>query len=551
MAVAILDTPGYNYWTAPEGVIGTVTLVLRGRGADGQPGNGGGGGGSSGGSGAYARYVITVAGGSTYTLYNGQADGEDTWFNDSSICRVRGGTVTSGGVADSPGSPAYQAAGNNGGSSGGEAGYPGADAPDELGGPATSIPGTGGVADGGNGGNYGAGAASGGSYFYDHGGGDTGYTSDPGGVAGLSAVELQWEIEPPDYVTQQYLEVFGETPPAISQQYVEVFGEVLPPLNVDLLSPHFIDSDTQTPTIVANLAIGLDLQKLDAIESFTSQAAFAVDVNLNLQTVAHDFLGAPWGLAYNVDLELQVVNEPVVFPATAQIDIAIDLALQTVEVEHYTTDWQFSITPALRVLDEPLLLSTTIGIDVSITLSLQEISLIEFPLETLYGAEVDLSLQAIPEPGLLNPLSTIFTPHPTNTPGLSHFAEQSRSGSSVIVFGSEPGPFKLNPSAVCYRRNGRSHILHLARVKPQIVENYGLFDLLGPAVELSIKEFDYKAPGGYLEIWNDIVLLSTIQPETGDWDTSTPQILIDATVTQDVFGAFAATSFTPPRDLHQ
>jgi hypothetical protein len=259
-----------------------------------------------------------------------------------------------------------------------------------------------------------------------------------------------------------------------------------------------------------------------------------------------------YGLDQNVLPELtQVLTE--LIPALSGIDVVVEPTVQEVAAQTFLVDVSSSVNLTFQIIDPcEVLLPAAVGIIIAINVPLQildqEFSF--FPVEIPTGALIAPSLQILEPPWGYLAFPSIFTPHPTATPGLSHFAEVSRSSSSIIVFGSEPGPFKLNPAAVCYRRNGRSHVLHLARVKPQIVENYGLFDLLGAAVELSIREFDYHAPGSYLEIWNDIVLLSNFQPDTGNWLTSTPQIIIDTNVNQNSSGLFSATSFTPPRDIH-
>lgn len=227
---------------------------------------------------------------------------------------------------------------------------------------------------------------------------------------------------------------------------------------------------------------------------------------------------------------LQTVDSfepPAAFEITDQIAIAP--SLQTIEIQEIATPF-------------------TVLNDIVLTPSLQATEVYEFALPVaVTGANLALTLQAVAACDVLFlPYPVVFTPHPAG-PGYSHYTEPSRSSSSVVVYGTEPGPFKLNPAASVYRRNGRSHVVHLAQAKPTFVENYGLFDLLGAAVELSVEEFDYRAPGGYLRIWNDIVLLSNIQPDGPSWAAATSAIFIDPNAPQDIYGVIASTTFLPPR----
>lgn len=91
------------------------------------------------------------------------------------------------------------------------------------------------------------------------------------------------------------------------------------------------------------------------------------------------------------------------------------------------------------------------------------------------------------------------------------FVHVNRSASSQIIYGSTPGePFKLNPAATVYRRQGASHVIHLGPVKPDFRTMQVLFNLVTPFTELAIGEFHYTSPGNFLEIFNDQVIQSSL-----------------------------------------
>lgn len=537
MPSAIIDTPGAGTWLAPIDVLGTVTLIMRGRGADGEPGDGSGGGGTSGGGGAYVRYEISVINGTLYDIYNGASTGDDTWFDNPSNYLVRAGIIGTGGAADSPGSPIYNAAGDGGGNSGSDAGFNGGNAGNEPGGPATTSQGGGGPADGANGGPYGGGGASGGSYYFDNGPvydltdpdnpiflyEDEGYSAGYNGLGGPSAIELQW-VTAPEVLIEPELQI------------VEV------------------EDSVAIQEVVADTAVNPPLQIMD-LEYFTALLQADTGVNLQLQTVTVENIPAPWGLDNTLTPDVQEVEVVLLTPASV-IDVTVEPSLQAIETEHYTTEAVFSINLTLQVIDGAVLAAApVIGLDVVLEAGVQEVDLAEFPLEILFDVNLDVGLQTIsPYDGNTQSFlayPTIFTPHLPDDAN-SHFAEASRSSSSIIIFGSQPGPFKLNPSALSYRRGGRSHVVQLGRAKPKIVQNYALFDLVSPSTELSIKEFDYFAPGGYLEIWNDYVIFSTIVPLSNDntWAAATAAIVMDALQIQDVFGVVAGTGFDTPRTFN-
>lgn len=561
MPAVVHSTPGYDTWTAPLNIYGNITLIMRGYGGNGQGGNGSGLGGQSGGGGAYVRYTFSVTPGATYTIYNGTGDGDNTWFDSPSTHLVKAANGYAGGVADSPGTPDYNVGGYNGVSSGAEPGAYGGDAGNEPGGPAIYLnAGSGGSPDSGNGGAYGGGGASGGSYYYDNPiydnedppnqiGSDTGYTDYPGGAGGAGGIEIQWITAPPVQATQQYIEVFLSTPPGITQQYIEVFGEVLPPSLIDL-SLQLVAVTSFDSTFDAGIAFTATLHGV-AVEHFTHEATYGSEINLTLDTVPVTGPGVAWGQIYDLDLSLQEVVVDQFDPATG-IDVTITPSLYTIPTDQFLIQFGTAITVDLQEVNTGSFTPMVIT-DINIDPSLDTVDTTVFPVETTYGAEVNLGLQWT---GLFDATNTflvypiIFTPHPGTVPGVGHFAEPSRSSSSVIVYGTEPGPFKLNVAASVYRRNGRSHVVHLAPVKPLIVENYVLFDMLSPSVELSINEFNYQAPGGYLRIWNDVVLLSNIVPEGANWNAATAAIYIDPLTPQVINGMVSATTFLPPRIIN-
>lgn len=174
-----------------------------------------------------------------------------------------------------------------------------------------------------------------------------------------------------------------------------------------------------------------------------------------------------------------------------------------------------------------------------VQLSLQEISLEEFPVETTYDLELELELQEV-EPELYPIQLRTLTASPD-----AKFAEAVRSSSSVVIFGSDTGePFKLNPSASIYRRLGPAHIIHLGPAKPSFSTTEALFTLLTAFGELQPNEFYYEAPGGFLRIWNEITIQSSIIP-----DGDTAEIIISRATNPTSIPVPAITSLNAKRQF--
>jgi hypothetical protein len=172
-----------------------------------------------------------------------------------------------------------------------------------------------------------------------------------------------------------------------------------------------------------------------------------------------------------------------------------------------------------------------------IILTLQAIDVEDLPINLEYDTNISLSLQEMEVPNLYK-IDRLLGGQAS-----SHFMEIERSAVSVMIFGSEPNqPFKFNPSATTFHRNGPSHTIHLSRVKPDFTTINATFELLTPFAELQPNEFLYEAPGGFLRIWNeDVIQASLIQ------DGDDPAIVISVTPVNQVFNPVAATSLAAAR----
>ena len=161
-------TPGSTTWTAPAGVT-SVTVETRGGGGAGGGSNSAANGAGGGGGGAYARSVIAVTPGNTYTVVVGAQGaagtgaggaGGDSYFIDTSTVMAKGG---SGGAVPTAGAPGAGGAGGTTGASVGTTKFSGgAGGPGRPNGNATdrSGGGGGGAGDAGNGGTGGTGGSS-------------------------------------------------------------------------------------------------------------------------------------------------------------------------------------------------------------------------------------------------------------------------------------------------------------------------------------------------------------------------------------------------------
>lgn len=117
---------------------------------------------------------------------------------------------------------------------------------------------------------------------------------------------------------------------------------------------------------------------------------------------------------------------------------------------------------------------------------------------------------------LVPPTISVGSPPPPGTVIPAKYGQvQPMAGTTVV--GVLPGGLKLNKTGASYRRRGRTIVVHLAKVKPPFLEIDALFTLLTPFAEISVDEFHYSAPGGYLEIWNDLAIMPTL---VADGDTA-------------------------------
>lgn len=119
-------------------------------------------------------------------------------------------------------------------------------------------------------------------------------------------------------------------------------------------------------------------------------------------------------------------------------------------------------------------------------------------------------------------------------------------GSTIL--GVAEGPFKLNAGGSSSRRRGRSCNLHLARVKPNVVENGAIFSLLTPMADIEPGEFLYRERAGYLTITNVSQINGSLLEDTdaiGDdaysIDMSNPEL------EQGPVRDMVATTFYSPR----
>jgi len=203
MAVLVFTTSGT--WTVPPGIT-SVTAECWGAGGGGKTTSGGGFGGGGGGGGAYAKGVVTVIPGNTYTVTVGvggpsDADGTDSWFLSSATIDGGGGkTSGTAGAASGSALTASQAGGagytfptgqggNGGGGGAGSLGpgQPGHGSNGGAGGPANG-------GDGGDGALFGVDTVGFPGFFVGGGGGGgpKGVVSNGGGAGANGLVQLTY-----------------------------------------------------------------------------------------------------------------------------------------------------------------------------------------------------------------------------------------------------------------------------------------------------------------------------------------------------------------------
>jgi hypothetical protein len=198
----------------------------------------------------------------------------------------------------------------------------------------------------------------------------------------------------------------------------------------------------------------------------------------------------------------------------------------------YTADATLTLVPQQIVLRPGVLVLVLIEADTN------DVPLEEFPVEIDLAVEINLELEEIH----FDDYQPATTKSPTVPAG--KFAEANRSSSSIVIFGSDPGPFKFNPSAAIYRRGGPSHILQLGTVKPNFTTVVALFELLTHFAELQPNEFTYQAPGGFLKIWNQDIVQASLIP-----DGDTPAIPITVSTVAQAFSLPVSTSLFAKRQL--
>lgn len=88
------------------------------------------------------------------------------------------------------------------------------------------------------------------------------------------------------------------------------------------------------------------------------------------------------------------------------------------------------------------------------------------------------------------------------TPSLALYVESQRSSAAQVIYGSSPGPFKLNKTAGPWRHSGRVHIVHTGKVKPKVCTVEAQFTLATAFPNLEAGEFLYERYDGYLTITN-------------------------------------------------
>lgn len=339
-------------------------------------------------------------------------------------------------------------------------------------------------------------------------------------------------------LTQYYVEVFGDTLERLplSQYYVEVFGDVGgPAIDINLTLQELDPPEFPLESVELHLT----LQEIDEPELLTP--AVAPDNTLELPFLEEEIenLGAYWGIDQNLELTLQDIDEPELFTLSPVINVTVTLPLFEDEAELLGVDVSFSLEATLQSIDEPEFFAPVVEYGVELDLSLQELDVLTTdPLSLLIGTELDLSLQDVQDEDLLG-VSLLIT-----NPSSAHYVEASRSSSSVVVMGTAPGPFKLNPSASVFHRGGPNHVAHLAQVRPVVAEVAALFKLLTPFATLEPFDFLVDPPGGYLRIWNDTLILPSIIQ-----DGDTAAIPITVVEVLDVYGQMAFVSFLPNREL--
>ena len=268
-----------------------------------------------------------------------------------------------------------------------------------------------------------------------------------------------------------------------------------------------------------------------------ARAELQYDVTLNLtpQALEESLARASYGIDQNVELSIQSAPEPESHSLTANIEIQLSPSPQeapTWYARNGTIEFSVDLSPA--TIPEWESRSPTIVSDTNLNPSPAIAAFEFFPLEIQYGTELQLTPQSALEP-------YAFLVHPyIFLPSNAKYTEVLRS--SNVVYGTEPGPFKLSHTGFARRRIGRTQPVHLTTVRPDFIETYVEFELLTPTAELSIDEFNYTAPGGWLEIWNDVIIQPNLIP---DGDSTAIPITIQEV--RDVYGIATLHTFDSPR----
>lgn len=262
-----------------------------------------------------------------------------------------------------------------------------------------------------------------------------------------------------------------------------------------------------------NLSVNITPSPLQVVNRFNAVASivYGANVQVNPLRVQTNLVAEPILAGLNIPLKpLSSQVSSGIATATFSANLALSSLRVTSEL-HYAS---FGVDMRLQPLSSVAQLYTpTPVLTPEVRPSLIEVTADSFSPDAVYNIILEPSLIEV-STGNYQTYQQIVGVEPA-----AKFAQTSRSAVAQVIYGSDADePFKLNPAATVYRRQGASHVVHLGPAKPDFRTAQVLFNLITPFTELAIGEFHYSAPGGFLEIFNDQIIQSSLI--TADTDTA-------------------------------
>lgn len=282
--------------------------------------------------------------------------------------------------------------------------------------------------------------------------------------------------------------------------------------------------------------LNLSLFEIPYYEFFAEDLLYDTNLSLSLQSLPlMELISGYWGQDHTLILPLFEFA----YELSTEITWSHDLSCPFLEYPYELFPFSISYSIEVGAVQEQLpyeLFSPVLQYDTTLLPSLLELP----PYEQLVtvGFSTEVSLGNLLE---LPPYELAIHSAKVVTPGQSKYLEVTRTACQQVIFGSEPGAFKLNKTASVFRRESPVHLLHLNKVKPTVISLLSLFVLDTPFADLQAGEFLYERTDGYLSITNETEIFGRL---VADGDTAAIMINPLAFTLSGMFGSsIVASSF--------